>query len=286
MIDIFHYAFFWKSFWSALLIGIMGGFIGTFIYLRGMVFIGAGIAHAAFAGVALALLLGLPPFPLAILFSLSLSAFIGIKEEDYRLSADTPVGILFTLTMAFALIIIGMMREYRSDIMSYMFGNVLTIRNIDIALVLISSFLILLFFAFYYRYIVYAIFDPDSAKIDEIKVKGILIALNIVLALFITVSLKSVGVILILSLLIIPPAAAYYLTHYMGRMILYSAIIGGLSSVGGMFVSVWLNLPSGPSIVILSGVLFFISYLFNPKRYECPVFEEQKRKRLYDIYKK
>ncbi len=285
MIEIFHYTFFWKSLIVAIVIGGIGGFIGTFIYLRGMIFIGAGIAHASFAGVCLALLVGWNPLITGLISGIALSSFIGIKGEDYRMSADTPVGILFTLTMAIALVFVGLMKEYRSDIMSYMFGNILTVKEFNVYLIFVSSIVIIIYFVMYFRHVLFSIFDPDSARISGINVKLILLSLNIILGIFITVSLKSVGVILVLSLLIIPPAASYYLTHYINRMLLYSTIIGIISSALGMFLSVMLNVPTGPSIVLVSGIVFFLSYFVNPRRYECPVFEYQKKERIYDIYK-
>src|SRR5947199_9568407 len=121
------YDFMQRSRWAAMLVGAMCSVIGVFVVLRGLAFVGAGTAHAAFAGVALAYLVGLPPLPLAIAFGLATVWLTGVMEEKGRMKLDVSIGILYTATMALAILFIGLMKQYNAEVDGYLFGSVLSV---------------------------------------------------------------------------------------------------------------------------------------------------------------
>ncbi len=266
MSSILAYEFMKRAFIASVLVGGICSLIGVFVILRGLSFMGAGIAHASFAGATLGMLLNLPPFPFSLVFALLGALFVGWAEKRGELRSDIPVGIVFSSTMALAILFAGLMRRYDPRILGYLFGSVLSVSWSDVIFLLVTGFLVIAFISLFYKEIVFAIFDREYADISRMKPDLFLHLLLIAIALVIAGSLKTVGVILVFAEIVTPAAAAYELTHSMKALILLSVTFGILSSVLGLLISLFFDIPSGASIVLVVTFIFFLSLIFSPKR--------------------
>lgn len=266
MLEMLSYDFMQRSLLAAALVGAACSAIGVFVVLRGLAFIGAGTAHASFAGVALAYLLGLPPLPLAIAFGLITAWITGVMEEKGRMKLDVSIGILYTATMALAILFIGLMREYNAELYGYLFGSVLAVSGEELRAIAILVVLVLGTVLLFAKELYFIAFDQEMAEASGVHARRIFYLLLTLVGLTVVVSLKTVGAILVFAMILIPASTAYQLTHSLAYMTVYSVLIGIACAVGGVLLSYAWDLPSGPAIVLLATGLFFLSALFSPKR--------------------
>ncbi len=266
MLEMLSYDFMQRSLLAAALVGGLCSLIGVFVVLRGLAFAGAGTAHAAFAGVALAYLVGLPPLPLAILFGLLTVWITGVMEEKGRLKLDVSIGILYTATMALAILFIGLMKEYNAELYGYLFGSVLSVTPEELRGIAGLSVVVAGTIVVFSKELYFIAFDQEMAEASGIPARRLFYLLLTLVALTVVVSLKTVGAILVFAMVLIPASTAYQLTGSLSHMTAYSVVIGITSAIGGVLVSSLWDLPSGPAIVLLAMALFFLSTIFSPKR--------------------
>lgn len=266
MWDLWSFSFFQRAFVSSILIGAVCSITGVFVILNGLSFMGAGIAHAAFAGVALGFLLGLNPLFLSIIWAIGAVWIIGFTHKKGELKLDASISIMFSFSMALAILFIGFIKSYNTELFNFLFGNLFSITNNDLWIILIMSVFsigsILLFFKEFF----FISFDPLMAEASGIPSDALFFFLLNIIGLTVVISLKSVGSILVFGLLVTPAASAYQLTHNIRIMMGLSLLFGVGSSILGLFTSYYLNVPSGSTIVIILGIIFFISMLVSPKR--------------------
>ncbi len=264
--DLWSFSFFQRALISSILIGAACSFTGVFVVLNGLSFMGAGIAHAAFAGVALGFLLGINPLLLSIIWAIGAVWVIGFTHKRGELKLDASISIMFSVSMALAVLFIGFIKTYNTELFSFLFGNLFAIGKVDLIIISLMAFfsigIILLFFKEFF----FISFDPLMAKASGIPANGLFFLLLNVIGLTVVISLKSVGTILVFGLLVTPAASAYQLTHNIRIMTILSLIFGVGSSILGLFASYYLDVPSGSTIVIILGIIFFISMLLSPKR--------------------
>lgn len=266
MLEMLSYDFMQRSLLAAMLVGAMCSVIGVFVVLRGLAFVGAGTAHAAFAGVALAYLVGLPPLPLAIGFGLATVWLTGVMEEKGRMKLDVSIGILYTATMALAILFIGLMKGYNAEVYGYLFGSVLSVTPEELGIILALSLLVLGAILAFSKELYFIAFDQEMAEASGVPARRIFYLLLTLVALTVVVSLKTVGAILVFAMVLIPASTAYQLTHSLSHMTAYSVGIGIFCATGGVLLSYMWDLPSGPAIVLLATIVFFLSVLLSPKR--------------------
>ena len=266
MLEILSYGFLQRALIASVIIGTLCSIIGVFVILKGLSFIGAGTAHAAFAGVVLAYLLGINPLALAILFGLITVWITGILEEKGKMKLDVSIGILYTSTMALAILFIGFMKTYNAEIYGYLFGSILSVTTTDIWIITVLGFSVLTTVFLFFKEFHFITFDREMAEATGIPARSLFFVLISLIALTVVVSLKSVGAILVFAMILIPAATAYQLTHSMKAMMWVSALFGITSSVSGVLLSFWFNLPSGAAIVLLATTLFFLAVVVSPKR--------------------
>ena len=264
--DFLTLSFLQRALIAAALTGGLCSIIGVFVVLRGLAFIGAGTAHAAFAGVTLAYLVGLPAMPLAIAFALATIWITGLLEERGRMKLDVSIGIFYTATMALAIIFIGLMRTYNSEVYGYLFGSILSVTREELLFggVLVAIVLGLVFL--FSKEFFFIAFDQKMAEASGVPARRLFFLLLTLVALTIVVSLKTVGAILVFALLLIPASTAYQLTSSLRGMMGYSAVVGILVSCVGVVLSFRFDLQTGPTIVLLATAVFFVSVVFSPKR--------------------
>lgn len=266
MLELFTYDFMQRSLFAAALVGALCSTIGVFVVLRGLAFMGAGTAHAAFAGVALGYLMGWPPLLMAILFGLATVWVTGWVEEKGRMKLDVSIGILYTATMALAILFIGLMKTYNAEIYGYLFGNVLAVTSEELGIIAGLSIVVIGAIVLFSKELYFIAFDQEMAEASGIPARRIFFLLLTLLALTVVISLKTVGAILVFAMILIPASTAYQLTHSLSTLTWYSVLIGITCSVGGVLISSYWDIPSGPAIVLLATVLFFVAVIFSPKR--------------------
>jgi len=266
MLELFTYDFMQRSLLAAAMVGGLCSVIGVFVVLRGLAFVGAGTAHAAFAGVALGYLMGWPPLGLAILFGLATVWITGWVEEKGRMKLDVSIGILYTTTMALAILFIGLMKTYNAEVYGYLFGSVLSVTSEELHIIGGLSVLVLGLILLFSKELYFIAFDQEMAEASGVPARRIFFLLLTLVALTVVVSLKTVGAILVFAMILIPTSTAYQLTHSLMTLTLYSIIIGVTTAVAGVVISATWDVPSGPAIVLLATTVFFISVLLSPKR--------------------
>ena len=226
MLELLAYDFMQRSLLAAALVGAVCSVIGVFVVLRGLAFAGAGTAHAAFAGVTLAYLLGLPPLSLAIVFGLATVWITGWVEEKGRMKLDVSIGILYTATMALAILFLGLMKTYNPEVYGYLFGSVLSVTTEELLTIGGLSIVVLGTILLLSKELYFIAFDQEMAAASGVPARQIFYLLLTLVALTVVIALKTVGAILVFAMILIPASTAYQLTHSLTQMTLYSMLIG------------------------------------------------------------
>lgn len=272
--NLLEYTFFQHALLGSLLASIACGIIGTYIVTRRLVFISGGITHASFGGIGLGLFAGISPLLSAAVFSV-LSAF-GVewlsKRKDMR--EDSAIAVFWTLGMALGIMFSFLSPGFAPDLSAYLFGNILTITEVDLWLLGLLSVLLTGFFALYIRPIIYIAFDREFARSQKIPVALFEYTLMMFIALTIVACLRMVGIVLAISLLTLPQMTANLFTHNFKKIIVLSVVIGFLSCLGGLFISYHWKVPSGASIIFFSILIYAVSKTGK----SLSVYRKRKRK--------
>ncbi|OJU52971.1 MAG: hypothetical protein BGN96_10025 [Bacteroidales bacterium 45-6] len=254
--ELLDYAFFRNALWGSLLASIACGIIGTYIVIRRLVFISGGITHASLGGLGIGFYFGFNPIVSAMIFSV-MSAF-GIEwlSSKQGVREDSAIASFWSLGMAVGIIFIFLKPGYAPNLTDYLFGNILTIANSDILYLGILSFILVALFALFHRQILYIAFDADFAKTRGIAVRRFEYLMMCCIAISIVLSIRLVGVVLLMSLLTIPQMTANIFTSNFRKMIFLSIAVSFFCCVSGLILSYYLNVPSGAFIILLMTVLF------------------------------
>lgn len=257
LVTPFHYAFMQRAFIAALAVGLLCSTMGTYVVIRKLSFIGDGIAHASFAGIVIAFLRGANYYIGAAIVAVITAVGIGFVSRRGRISLDTTIGVLFTGMFALGVFLMSRQRSYAVDLQSFLFGDILSVGINDLWLILALSVAVAILTIVLYRGLLYTSFDPVVAQASGMNAGAYEYALLVMLALTIVVALQSVGIVLVAALLVTPAAAAYQLTSRFSPMMALAAVFGAVSTVGGLYLSYYLQASSGATIVLLATVLFF-----------------------------
>jgi manganese/iron transport system permease protein len=251
---------------SAFLGGIACSVIGVFVVLMHMPFIGVCMAHAAFAGALLGLWLGFNPLIGAFALSLLAAAVIGPLADRGELNPETSVGVIFSLMLGLAFLFMGLMPGTKSGALELLWGSILTNTRTDIVYLGIVAVAVVGVVFIFYKEFQATIFNRNMALSVGISATVILYGILFLTGATITVTLRSIGGLLIFALILNPAAAAYQLTYSMKRMFLIAAGFGVLSGWVGLIMSYLFNIPSGATIVVTSSMIFLAATIFSPKR--------------------
>lgn len=247
---------------AGLCVALMGGSLGVFVVQRRMSFLGDGLAHAAFGGVALGLFLNLSqPLWIALPFALAVALGIAWLRDRTNLSSDTAIGIFFAVSVALGVLFISLRRDYTVDAWTWLFGSILGVSRTDITIIISVTLLSLGLIAGLWGRLAYATFDEELAATDGVPVGRLEYLLLALAAVIIVVSVRVVGVILMAAYLVIPAAAARLLARSLFGMTLLSLSLGVLSTLLGLYASFVLDVPSGSTIVLTQAVLFILAAL-------------------------
>jgi zinc transport system permease protein len=263
MIEIFLYDFMRNALIAALLASISCGIIGVYVVVKRIVFISGGIAHAAFGGIGLGYFLGVDPILGVIPFSIASALCMGVVGRRTRIPEDTAIGILWALGMALGVIFIGLAPGYAPDLFGYLFGSILTVPTSDIVFMLCLNAVIIAIVVSFYREFQAISFDEEYATALGLPTERLYLLLLCLIALTVVVLIRVVGIILVIALLTMPAGISRQFTHRLRSMILLSIAFSALFTSCGLWLSYAFNLPSGATIVLVSGILFLISSLFK-----------------------
>ena len=256
--DIFQYEFMINAFIAGIIIGIITGILSFFIYHKKLSFIGVGISHISFGGLALGVLLNIFPYITAVLFSTVASLIIAKLGLENKNSEDSAIGAGFSFSMAIGVIFLSIKKGYVNDITGYLFGDILAVTQMDIAVLFIVMIVVVTMITLFLKEFILAVFDFGYGVVIKYPVKFFYYFLIVMISIVIVVSIKAGGVILIEGLIVIPGAAANNLFKGYKMQILFSVFISISSIIFGLFVSDMSNLPSGAVIiVVLFGVYIF-----------------------------
>lgn len=263
ILDFLQYDFFTNALLGGFFASIACGMIGTYIVIKRLVFISGGITHASLGGLGIGFYFGINPIAAAMVFSV-LSAF-GIEwlSSKQGVREDSAIAAFWSFGMAVGIICIYLKAGFAPNLSDYLFGNILTITTSDIVSFVIISAILSLLFIFFKKEILYTAFDPDFARTRNLPVKLIEYMMMLFVAITIVLTIRLVGVMLLMSLLTIPQMTANLYTANFTKMILLSILFGLIACISGLVLSAYINVPSGAFIIFVLIAIYFLCKVLN-----------------------
>lgn len=258
MFDLLQYSFFTNALMGIVIISIAAAFIGTYIITRRLVSISGGITHACFGGLGLGYYLGVNPIFMASVFAIGASAGVEWMSERYRVREDSATAVVWALGMAIGVLFIFLTPGYVPELNAFLFGNILTISSADLWAFAIYTLILLVFFAIFYDKIIACAFDRDFARVSHLPVKFISYVMTAMVAVCIVLTIRLVGIMLLMSMLTLPQMIAEMFAPRFKMMVLLSMLISMVCGVVGLFISAIINVPCAAIIVILFAVVFVV----------------------------
>lgn len=249
--EIFQYKFLAHAALACLLCGIACGIIGTYVVCRRLVFLSGGITHASFGGIGMAYYFGANPLLGALIFSILSAWGIETFTSCKQIREDSAIGLIWSLGMAIGIIFIYLTPGYAPNLMSFLFGNILSVTSTDIVWMAIVDAVILLIFATMYRPILYVAFDREYARSQNFPTRIISYLMATLVAITIVISIRVVGIVLLISLLTIPAVIGNLISKSFSRILVYGSVIAALSAFAGLYISYKTNIPSGASTIFV-----------------------------------
>ncbi len=242
----------------AIGVAIVAAPLGCFVVWRRMAYFGATVSHAALLGIALALLLSLAPMIGVLIVGLALVPLLIVMQRLSDLSNDTLLGLLAHAMLATGIVLLALMPWVRVDLMGYLFGDVLAVTPFDITVIYLAGASVLALLWWLWRPLLAGTVSEELAAAEGLNPERASIYFMIMIAIMIAIAMKVVGILLIVSLLIIPPAAARTLARNPEQMVVIAALLGIASVVAGLSGAIVLDTPAGPSIVVAASLIFLI----------------------------
>lgn len=260
MLEIFQYDYMTYSFIACILASIAFGIVGSFIVVKRIVFISGGIAHTAYGGIGLGYLLGFDPVLGALVFSIGASVLIAFMRSRKIHYEDTLIGILWASGMALGALFIHFASGYTTNLMSYLFGNILMIPQNELIIMAILDLFIILIVAMFYRQLRAITFDEEFSKTIGLPVDAFYLLLYILIGITTVLLIRLVGIVLVIALLTIPPAIGLLFVKSLKGLMITSVFLGLVFSLSGLLLSFYLNFATGATIILLSAIVYFIVY--------------------------
>jgi zinc transport system permease protein len=261
--SIFQYDFIIKGLLGAVFASITAGLTGTYIVSRRMVFLSGGITHASFGGIGVGYFAGINPVIGAAVFGILSALGVEYLSVSHKIREDSAIGILWAFGMAIGIIFIYLTPGYSPNLMSYLFGSILTVTDADIIALGIMSLILIIYFGAFYRTILYISFDESFARTYSSYVDIFKYITTALVALTIVLNIRMAGVILVLSLLTIPPNIAMLFTRVYSRIILWSILAGFTGTAAGYVISYFAGIPVGATIIFTLVLIWIIVKAVN-----------------------
>jgi ABC-type Mn2+/Zn2+ transport system permease subunit len=263
MFEPFQYEFFVRGMMAATLVGSLCGLIGVYIVLRRMAYIGHGLSHAVFGGAVVSYVMSLNFFVGASIWGFLSALLITLTTRKRKIGTDAAIGIITTASFALGVALISRFKTFTRDFEAALFGNILAVSQGDLlAIIAVAAFTAMVLFLGY-KLFLFATFDPDVAKFYGVPTGWVDATFSLVLAATIVVSMQVLGVTLIAAAIVIPPIVARLLTDSFKNMILLSTGIGAFCGLGGIYLSFYVDVSSGASVVLFSALLFVLALVYN-----------------------
>lgn len=263
MLEILQYDFMRNAIIAAILASIACGIIGVYVVVKKIVFISGGISHASFGGIGLGYYLGTNPLYGLIPFSLLSAVVMGLVSKRSKVAEDTAIGILWSLGMAIGIILISLTPGYAPDLMTYLFGNILTVPLSDIYLMVgLDAVIIFVVYAFYKEFMSLC-FDEEFSQVAGLSVEKLYILLLCLIALTIVLLIKVVGIILIIALLTMPASLSKHYTNDLRKMMYLAITFGAVFSIVGLVFSYLLDIPSGATIILVMSSVYLMHFIYE-----------------------
>lgn len=260
------YDFFVRALVASALVGVACAVIGSFVVLKGMSFIGDAVSHAAFPGIVIAYMLGLPIIIGGAVASIVTALGIGALTRRSGLRSDSIIGVLFAGMFALGVALFSSIPNYVGDLFHFLFGDVLGISVSDLLALSLLVLILLVVVRILWKELLFATFDPLGAGAAGLPVRRLEDLLLILIAVTIVISLQAVGIVLVVAMITTPAATAQMLVQRFGKMISTAALIGVVSAVAGLYLSYAFDLASGAAIVLVETALFLLVLLLTSLR--------------------
>ncbi|MBK8985011.1 MAG: metal ABC transporter permease [Chloroflexi bacterium] len=266
LLEPLQFSFIVRALVAAVIVGVVCSVLGTYVVLRGMAFFGDALAHTILPGVVIAFLLGWPLAVGALIFGVLTALGIGALTDRGLLKEDTAIGVVFAGLFALGVALLSASGNYTLDLAHFLFGNLLGVTVADLwTTAVLGAIVLLTIFLFYKEFLVIS-FDTILAVTLRLPTNFLRYLLLILIAVTIVVALQVVGIALMLAMFVTPAAAASLLTRRLPTMMGVSAFIGAFSGVAGLYASYYLNIASGPAVVLVATFIFILVFLFAPQR--------------------
>ena len=259
MIEALQFGFMRNALMAGVLVSIACGIIGTFVVVNRIVFISGGIAHAAYGGIGLGYYLGINPVLGAIVFSMASALGMGVVTRKTRQRADTIIGVMWAIGMATGIIFVDLTAGYKADLMSYLFGSILAVPSTDLWIMCALDFIIIVLVALFYKELLAISFDETFATVESVPVDAIYLILLCLIAFTVVMMMRVVGLIMVIALLTMPAAISGQFVRDMKKMMVLASVLGVVFTTAGLSLSYFLNLTSGATIILVSGMAYVLS---------------------------
>lgn len=258
-----HYEFMQNAIAVGIAIGILCPVVGTYLIVQRMALLGDVIAHAVLPGLAIAHFLGIEILLGAFASGILSTFLIAWIRTQTRVKVDAAMALTFSVFFALGITLLTLL-DSRLDLKEILFGDILSVTTNDVLRTALVMVLLLVLVRLFYKELLFYTFDRSGAEAVGLPINAIYFGLMAAITLTIIVGMKTVGVVLVISLLVGPAITAYLLVKELHWMMALGAVLGVISTVSGMYFSYYLNLPSGAAIALVVFALFFLALLFSP----------------------
>jgi zinc transport system permease protein len=266
LLELLSYPFMQRALLAGVMLAALLASLGIFVTIRKMAFFGDGIAHSTLAGLAIAILAGLSPLPVALVWAIVVALVIWVLEHRTRLSSDTLIGILFTTSMALGVVLMSFSQGYQPELVSFLFGSILAIRDVDLVYILVIGAVELVWLTLSFRQLAFMSLSQDQAAVAGVPVKRQTVLLYIALAMATVLGVKMLGIILVSALLVLPAAISRLVIRTFHGHIAMSIVLAEVMVAVGLAVSFVYDLPSGATIILVGTAMFLLAAALKPLR--------------------
>lgn len=265
--EVLQYKFFIHAVLASVLCGVACGMVGTYVVCRRLVFLSGGITHSSFGGIGIAYYLGLNPLLGAFCFAVLSAIGIEACAADKRIREDSAIGLIWSLGMAVGIIFVYMTPGYAPNLMSFLFGNILSVTVSDLIGMATVVAAVVVVFALFYRPVMYVAFDREYAASQNVPTRWIGYLMAVLIAVTIVISIRVVGIVLLISLLTMPAVIANQLTRSFGRMMAGASVVAVAGTLIGLYASYLLDIPSGAATIFVLTVALIIVKLLPLRKF-------------------
>ena len=265
--EVIQYKFLIHAVLASILCGVACGIVGTYVVCRRLVFLSGGITHSSFGGIGIAYYLGLNPLLGAFCFAVLSAIGIEACAADKRIREDSAIGLIWSLGMAVGIIFVYMTPGYAPNLMSFLFGNILSVTVSDLIGMAIVVVAVVLVFALFYRPVMYVAFDREYAASQNVPTRWMGYLLAVLIAVTIVISIRVVGIVLLISLLTMPAVIANQMTRSFGRMMVGASVVAVAGTLIVLYASYLFDIPSGAATIFVLTVALIIVKLLPLRKF-------------------